>query len=79
MVLYQSGTPIWSTNTAGRGTSIFAMQADGNLVLYSSTGAALWNSRTAGHPGASLSVQNDGNVVIYSAGQPLWHTRTCCR
>lgn len=78
-MLYQSGSPIWSTKTAGRATSIFAMQADGNLVLYSATGTALWNSRTAGRPGASLSVQNDGNVVIYSAGQPIWHTHTCCR
>ncbi len=79
MVLYQGLAPIWATNTSGRATSSFAMQGDGNLVLYAASGAAIWNSRTSGAPGAFLAIQDDGNVVLYSGARALWTTRTCCR
>jgi hypothetical protein len=53
------------------------MQADGNFVLYTSSGTPVWASNTAGNTGAYLNVQNDGNVVVYSAsGAPLWSTGT---
>jgi hypothetical protein len=34
------------------------MQADGNFVLYTSSGAPVWASNTAGNAGAYLDVQN---------------------
>jgi hypothetical protein len=79
VVLYQGGTPLWSTGTHGRSTGNLVMQGDGNLVLYTPGGAAVWSSGTHGHPGAWLGVQGDGNVVVYSGTRPLWATNTCCR
>lgn len=55
-----------------------AMQGDGNLVLYRSSGGALWNSQTAGRPGAYAIMQPDGNLVVYDAGggTALWNSGT---
>jgi hypothetical protein len=53
----------------------FAMQADGNLVLYWE-GHPLWISGTAKHPGAVLAMQNDGNLVIYQGHRPIWSSET---
>lgn len=48
------------------------MQADGNLVIYSTAHKALWSTGTAS-AGAFLVVQADGNVVVYSsANKALW-------
>jgi phosphoribosyl-AMP cyclohydrolase len=48
------------------------MQADGNLVIYSTAHKALWGTGTSS-PGAFLEVQADGNVVVYSsANKALW-------
>ncbi len=59
--------------------AVAIMQADGNFVIYDSTGAGIWSSGTPSHSGAYLAVQNDGNVVVYSsAGVPVWATNTCC-
>lgn len=50
----------------------FAMQSDGNAVVYSERGDALWVSGTSG-AGNSLTLQRDGNIVIYSPqGAALW-------
>ena len=77
LVLYQSGTALWASNTAGTAADEAIMQGDGNFVVYSSSGSALWASGTNGNSGAYLEVQNDGNVVIYSAaGAALWSTGT---
>jgi hypothetical protein len=77
LVLYQSGTALWSSSTAGSGADEAIMQGDGNFVLYTSSGTPVWASNTAGNAGAYLDVQNDGNVVIYSAsGSALWSTGT---
>jgi hypothetical protein len=77
LVLYQNGTALWASNTAGTAADEAIMQGDGNFVLDSSSGSALWSSGTAGNDGASLVVQNDGNVVVYSAsGAALWATGT---
>jgi hypothetical protein len=77
LVLYQSGTPLWASNTAGSAADEAIMQGDGNFVLYTSAGSPLWASGTAGNAGAYLNVQNDGNVVIYStSGSALWSTGT---
>ena len=77
LVLYQGGTALWASNTAGSAADEAVMQGDGNLVLYTSSGTPVWASNTAGNTGAYLSVQNDGNVVVYSAsGAALWSTGT---
>ncbi|WP_051969949.1 ricin-type beta-trefoil lectin domain protein [Kitasatospora azatica] len=55
------------------------MQADGNLVLYSTAtgGRAIWSSNTWGHPGATAVMQADGNFVVYAAeGWPMWSSNT---
>jgi hypothetical protein len=77
LVLYQSGTALWASNTVGSGADEAIMQGDGNFVLYTSSGSPVWASGTAGNAGAYLDVQNDGNVVIYSSsGSALWSTGT---
>ncbi|HVX20268.1 MAG TPA: PPE domain-containing protein [Acidimicrobiales bacterium] len=68
---------LWASGTAGHPGAQSVMQADGNLVVYSSAGTALWSSGTAGHPGAEAAVQDDGNTVVYDPnGTALWSTGT---
>ncbi|OIJ97810.1 hypothetical protein BIV25_13470 [Streptomyces sp. MUSC 14] len=84
LVLYRKrdGKAIWSTGTSGHSGAYASMQADGNLVVYSSTGAALWSTHTYGHSGAYAVMQSDGNVVVYTAtggtgkGGALWASNT---
>ena len=78
-VLYEGGTPLWSSNTAGTGSTNFAiMQDDANLVVYTSASVAVWSSGTGGRGcGYYLAVQTDGNVVIYTTGgTAIWDTGT---
>jgi len=81
LVLYQAGVgALWSTGTAGRGTSRAVMQHDGHLVVYDAGGTPTWWSGTAGLRVRGLSIQNDGNAVIYdTSGRPVWQSGTCCR
>jgi subtilisin family serine protease len=80
VVVYDRLGPIWATNTHGASTFNFAMQTDGNLVLYPTSGAALWASGTNGNPGAFMLMQDDCNLVVYNAaGAPLWATNRFCR
>lgn len=53
----------------------FAMQRDGNLVLYKGR-SVLWSTRTAEHPGATASMQRDGNFVLRDGKKVLFETRT---
>jgi hypothetical protein len=82
LVLYQMGTRLWASNTAGSGINYLTMQSDGNLVMYPQAGGgALWASNTNGNTNAWLAVQNDGNVAIYATqgkGGVIWSTGTCC-
>ncbi|AFJ85150.1 protease pro-enzyme activation domain-containing protein [Burkholderia vietnamiensis] len=75
LVLLRQGVAQWSSGTYGHPGAFAAMQADGNLVVYSSTGVPLWYSDTSGNSGAATYVQDDGNVVIY-APLPRWSTNT---
>src|SRR5215469_2289043 len=53
------------------------MQADGNLVLYTSDGHPLWASNTWDTPANHAIMQNDGNFVVYDAnGRAYWDTGT---
>ncbi len=44
-----------TSGTNGNPGAFAAMQGDGNLVVYSSTGKALWASGTQGHPAPTSS------------------------
>src|SRR4051794_500282 len=61
---------VWQTNTRG---DRLAMQADGNLVVYSAEGAPLWSSGTAGDE-AQLIAGDDGQLAIVAADKTttLW-------
>lgn len=77
LVLYESGSVVWASRTAGTEAVKAAMQTDGNFVLYTSGGSAVWFTSTTGNPGAHLSVQDTGDVVILStSGSTLWSSRT---
>jgi hypothetical protein len=52
----------------------FAMQADGNLVLYKGK-KALWASKTTVRGSYAVS-QVDGNFVIYQGKRAIWSTNT---
>jgi hypothetical protein len=69
-------TPLWASETAGKGATVAVMQGDGNFVLYNGN-TPVWATGTGGNPGAYLIMQNDGNLVIYSQQkQPLWSSNT---
>lgn len=56
------------------GAFTLVMQADGNLVVYSS-GVAQWSSATYGNPGATARLLGDGRLLIISvAGRVLWQS-----
>jgi hypothetical protein len=87
-------SPIWSRGTSGTAVAVgtvltsgqtlqsqrakLTMQADGNLVVYSTaTGHPLWSAQTNGHSGATATMQADGNLVIHDAGgTALWSTNS---
>ncbi|MBX7099281.1 MAG: hypothetical protein K1X89_16330 [Myxococcaceae bacterium] len=58
------------------GRFTFAMQGDGNLVLYLGS-TALWSSRTNGSGADHAVMQGDGNLVVYTAnGTAKWSSGT---
>jgi len=72
------GDPLayWSISNDAADSRL-AMQADGNLVLYSPDGTPRWATNTEGNPGAWLVLQDDGNLVIYvGSGPALWASHT---
>jgi len=55
----------------------FAVQEDGNLVVYQDGGEPIWASDTNGQNAKHLIMQEDGNLVLYSVDdQPLWASNT---
>jgi lysophospholipase L1-like esterase len=78
LVLYKGTQSIWLPNpwTLNTGAGELRLEADGNLVLYSSLGTKTWQSRSGGHQNAHLFVQGDGNMVIYDDNGPIWNTGT---
>ena len=78
-LLASSAQSIYSANGLYR----VIMQADGNLVMYNSSGTALWNSGTHVSSGGSLyftTMQTDCNLVVYNTtGSPRvakWNSDT---
>jgi hypothetical protein len=83
LVEYHNGAGIWNTNTSNGATNCsFAIQGDGNLVVYKGTIVstnAVWDSNTAGHGSIPIFIQlgNDGIIHEYegtvsSPGIQLW-------
>eukprot|EP01022_Parablepharisma_sp_SALTPOND_P016837 TRINITY_DN2565_c0_g1_i1.p1 TRINITY_DN2565_c0_g1~~TRINITY_DN2565_c0_g1_i1.p1 ORF type:complete len:265 (-),score=13.20 TRINITY_DN2565_c0_g1_i1:229-1023(-) len=83
-VLYhiQTGHAMWSSGTAGKGTSPYKliMQGNGNLALYDSTGQWYWSSRMSANRGAGgyqMVLEDNGNLVIYDQDSDMmWATDT---
>jgi hypothetical protein len=78
LVLYKGDKSIWlpSPWTYNSGAGELRLEADGNLVVYSSLGTKIWQSGSGGHDAARLFVQGDGNTVIYDNNGPIWNTGT---
>ncbi|MCI5178486.1 MAG: hypothetical protein D3911_04025 [Candidatus Electrothrix sp. AW3_4] len=76
LVLYRpDGYPVWATGTNGTGADNFAVQSDGNVVLYDH-GRPVWATNTNGR-GRFFAIQTDGNLVVYtSSGRPVWASNT---
>jgi peptidoglycan/xylan/chitin deacetylase (PgdA/CDA1 family) len=62
-----SGAPLWRSGRHQGGKDRLRMQADGNLVEYTSQGA-VWSSGTFGHPGDSLYLSRDGTAFVEAGG-----------
>jgi hypothetical protein len=64
--------------TSGNGQYRFAMQADGNAVLYTRDGRPMFSTETEGNPGAYAEMQRDGVLAVRTAADkpPLWATPT---
>jgi hypothetical protein len=61
---------------SSNGKYYFAVQGDGNLVIYSPY-RAIWSSHTNGHRPSSMVAQGDGNLVLYKyGGGVIWASRT---
>lgn len=77
LVLYSpTGKPIWATGTEGQGADRFAIQSDGNVVLYAGN-KVLWASNTDGNSGIIFAIQTDGNIAVYNrTGQAIFASNT---
>jgi hypothetical protein len=79
LVEYHNGVSVWSSNTANGATNCgFAIQGDGNLVVYEGPAIpanAVWNSVTGGHAATNTFLQmgNDGIFHMYEGtiGNPI--------
>lgn len=67
--------PLWASNTTGQGAEYFAVQNDGNLVIYTANNKPVWSSGTQGDWLSALHLQTDGNLVLYKLA-PAWATGT---
>jgi hypothetical protein len=77
-VVYRVGnnTPLWSSNTSGKGGVKLIMQGDGNLVLYTSSNKPVWATNTGGKGASFARMQDDGNLVVYVQGNSTFATNT---
>lgn len=67
---------IWQTRTGGNAGARAAFQADGNVVVYSSSNKPLWNIGINKSPERFI-MQSDGNIVGYnSSNAPFWASST---
>nr|AAW82332.1 mannose/sialic acid-binding lectin [Polygonatum roseum] len=73
-VLYDSGSPVWASNTGGLGSDCrLTLHNNGNLVIYDRGNNVIWETKTNGKDDHYVLVlQQDRNVVIY--GPAVWAT-----
>ena len=80
VALWEQGTVIWETNTAGSYpyAYILKMEKDNNLVVYDINYKVMWQSFTSGEGKGKAVLQDDGNLVIYDkVGKELKRFGTC--
>jgi len=71
------GGVITPGNYIFNGDYYFAVQDDGNLVVYRDSGEPIWAADTNGQSVKHLIMQDDGNLVLYGTDdQPLWASNT---
>jgi hypothetical protein len=58
LVDYCDGKSVWSSNTGGNPGAYLAFQADGNVVIYSSTNVPLWQSFTNNQVGDQIQLSS---------------------
>ena len=58
LVDYCNGKSVWSSNTGGNPGAYLAFQADGNVVIYSSTNVPLWQSFTNNQVGDQIQLSS---------------------
>jgi len=76
-VVYFGSTALFATGTNGSGADHFAVQSDGNLVVYDAANVPKWASGTNGKGGTHLVMQSDGNLVLYTASNAaVWASNT---
>lgn len=75
--------PVGASLTTGKriissnGQYYFAVQGDGNLVTYASSGKVIWAANTQNKGGTRLVLQRDSNLVLYtSSGKAVWASNT---
>lgn len=76
LVLYSEGSPVWATDTAGRGAVRAEMRADGNLVLADGAGQAIWAAGSDGHDGARLFLGDNRDLSVRDSSGVLWSSHT---
>src|SRR5262249_42512962 len=75
LVLYHSGSAVWSSSTWGAGYILF-VQGDGNLVIYSAAQSPVWESGTGGSGTGNYLKVEAGHIRLYkSDGSVLWSSR----
>jgi hypothetical protein len=52
------------------------LQADGNVVLYTSKRVPIWSTNTKGYEPVQLIMKGDGNLVLYSTTGQVWASNT---
>lgn len=76
LVLYDTGSAVWSSGTDTRGTTCHVtLEMTGDLVI-NNVGSRIWSSDSGGKSGNYILVlQRDRNVVIYGTSA-VWATNT---
>uniref|UniRef100_A0A667ZDX2 Bulb-type lectin domain-containing protein n=1 Tax=Myripristis murdjan TaxID=586833 RepID=A0A667ZDX2_9TELE len=72
-VLYK-WTPIWASNTQGKGGTVLLLQGDSNLVIYND-GKPLWASDTWSNQSSQkvrLTVTDEGQLVMTRDSCIIW-------
>merc|ERR1712230_202994 len=74
------GETLWQGNAIDACGYFFAIQDDGNLVVYKDGGDPIWASDTNGqhedNPDKRLVMQDDGNLVFYAGDEVIWASDT---